>query len=83
LANYVGAIAVNRRDGIVGITSPNGNSTVMLDEKNGTVVGETTLREAAGVAAAEKGVVTSSYDGQFGAKTSAVAWDQHIVRLAG
>ncbi|WP_284777658.1 DUF1513 domain-containing protein [Agrobacterium sp. lyk4-40-TYG-31] len=83
LANYVGAIAVNRRDGIVGITSPNGNSTVMLDEQNGTVVGETTLREAAGVAAAEKGVVTSSYDGQFGAKISPVAWDQHIVRLAG
>jgi uncharacterized protein len=83
LANYVGAIAVNRRDAVIGVTSPNGNVAVTLDEKTGKVLRETTLSEAAGVAAAAEGVVTSSYSGRFGTATSAVAWDQHIVRLAG
>jgi hypothetical protein len=31
LANYVGAIAVNRREGLVGLTSPNGGRFVVLD----------------------------------------------------
>lgn len=83
LANYIGAIAVNRRDGVIGVTSPNGNVAVTLDEKTGKVLREMTLSQAAGVAAAAKGVVTSSYDGHFGTAKSAVAWDQHIVRLAG
>ncbi|MNE24592.1 hypothetical protein D3C80_1178880 [compost metagenome] len=81
LANYVGAIAVNRRDRIVGLTSPNGNAAVTLDEATGRVLSETTVREAAGVAAAAKGIVVSSYDGRFGDARSNVAFDQHIVRL--
>lgn len=81
LANYVGAIAVNRGDGVIGLTSAIGNSAVTLDEKTGRVIAQVALREAAGVAASRKGVVASSYDGQFGAKVSPVAWDQHIVRL--
>lgn len=83
LANYVGAIAVNRHEGLVGLTSPNGNAAVMLDAKSGRVVSETTMREAAGVAPAAKGIAVSSYDGFFGSVRSDVAWDQHIVRIAG
>ncbi len=83
LANYVGAIAVNRRDGIVGLTSPNGNASVTLDEKTGRILSEAALHEAAGVAPAAHGIVASSYDGHFGSRASDVAWDQHIVRLAG
>ncbi|WP_427832940.1 DUF1513 domain-containing protein [Agrobacterium larrymoorei] len=82
LANYVGAIAVNRHDGIVGLTSPNGNAFVTLDEKSGSVLSETSLREAAGVAAGISGMVASSYDGHFEGRISDVAWDQHIVRIA-
>ncbi|MCS4243788.1 hypothetical protein M2418_003320 [Rhizobium sp. BIGb0125] len=81
LANYVGAIAVNRRDGIVGLTSPNGNAAVVLDEATGRVLSATTVREAAGVAAAAKGIIVSSYDGHFGDRLTDVAFDQHIVRL--
>ena len=81
LANYVGAIAINRRDGVVGLTSPNGNAKITLDEKSGKVLSQETLRDAAGVAAAARGIVASSYDGQFSTNTSDVAWDQHIVRL--
>lgn len=81
LGNYVGAIAVNRRDGVVGLTSPIGGAAVTLDAKTGAVVKEETVREAAGVAPAAHGVAVSSYDGRFNQTRSQVAWDQHIVRL--
>ncbi|MCQ1852711.1 DUF1513 domain-containing protein [Neorhizobium galegae] len=82
LGNYVGAIAVNRRDGVVGLTSPVGGAAVTLDAKTGAVVKEETIREAAGVAPAAHGVAVSSYDGRFNETRSQVAWDQHIVRLS-
>ncbi|WP_105424594.1 DUF1513 domain-containing protein [Neorhizobium tomejilense] len=81
LGNYVGAIAVNRRDNVVGLTSPVGGAAVTLDAKTGAVVKEETVREAAGVAPAIRGIAVSSYDGQFNETRSQVAWDQHIVRL--
>lgn len=81
LANYVGAIAVNRRDGLVGLTSPKGGTAVAVDAKTGVVVRQDTLSDAAGIAAAAHGFIASSYHGQFGDTQSDVAWDQHIVRL--
>ncbi|WP_310214734.1 DUF1513 domain-containing protein [Neorhizobium sp. 2083] len=81
LGNYVGAIAVNRRDGVVGLTSPVGGAAVTLDAKTGTVVKEEAVREAAGVAPAAHGIAVSSYDGRFNDTRSKVAWDQHIIRL--
>lgn len=82
LANYVGAIAVNRREGLVGLTSPKGNVAVTLDARSGAVLKEEAVRDAAGVTAAAHGFAVSSYDGRFKGRRSAVAWDQHIVRLA-
>ncbi|MFN7025606.1 MAG: DUF1513 domain-containing protein [Pseudorhizobium sp.] len=81
LANYVGAIAVNRREGIVGLTSPKGGLAVSLDAGTGAVLREERVAEAAGVAAAAQGIAVSSYDGRFGNTRSPVAWDQHILRL--
>ncbi|MBW9063386.1 DUF1513 domain-containing protein [Rhizobium herbae] len=81
LANYVGAIAVNRRDGLVGLTSPKGGTAVTVDAKTGRVVRQDRLADAAGIAPAPHGFVASSYSGQFGEAHSNVAWDQHIVRL--
>lgn len=81
LANYVGAIAVNRREGLVGLTSPKGNVAVTLDARTGAILNEEFVAEAAGVAAAAHGFAVSSYDGRFEERKSAVAWDQHIVRL--
>ncbi|MCA1490970.1 DUF1513 domain-containing protein [Sinorhizobium alkalisoli] len=83
LANYVGAIAVNRREGLVGLTSPKGNTAVTLEAKTGAVVREERIADAAGVAAAEHGFAVSSYRGSFKGHPNAVAWDQHIVRLGG
>jgi hypothetical protein len=81
LSNYVGAIAVNRRDGLVGLTSPVSGAVVTLDAGTGAVLRQKTVREAAGVAPAPGGMAVSSYDGTFNETRSPVAWDQHIVRL--
>ena len=81
LANYVGAIAVNRREGLVGLTSPNGGRFVMLDARTGRVLKEETVADAAGIAAAPHGFAVSSYDGRFAGRREDVAWDQHIAGL--
>lgn len=81
LGNYVGAIAVNRGQGIVGLTSPVNGVAVTLDARSGQVLRQETIREAAGVAPAAQGLAISSYDGQFNETRSVVAWDQHIVRI--
>ncbi|MFC6446159.1 DUF1513 domain-containing protein [Shinella zoogloeoides] len=81
LANYVGAIAVNRREGLVGLTSPNGGRFVMLDARTGRVLREETVADAAGIAAAPNGFAVSSYDGRFAGRREDVAWDQHIASL--
>ncbi|TAU91374.1 DUF1513 domain-containing protein [Rhizobium leguminosarum] len=81
LANYVGAIAVNRSEGLVGITSPKGGASVTLDAKSGKVLAETSVPDAAGIAPARSGFAVSSYDGDFLSTRSEVAWDQHIVRI--
>ncbi|RUM01269.1 DUF1513 domain-containing protein [Rhizobium chutanense] len=82
LANYVGAIAVNRREGLVGVTSPKGGASVTIDARSGKVLAETTIPDAAGIAPARSGFAVSSYDGDFLSTRSDVAWDQHIVRIS-
>lgn len=82
LANYVGAIAVNRGKGLVGLTSPKGGRAVYLDAEDGRVVHEETIADAAGIAASGTGFAVSSYDGRFAGRREDVAWDQHIQRLA-
>ena len=81
LGNYVGAIAVNRHERLVGVTSPKGAS-VTIHAKSGRVLAENAVPEAAGIAPALHGFAVSSYDGDFLARRSDVAWDQHIVRIA-
>ncbi|MCA2406002.1 DUF1513 domain-containing protein [Rhizobium leguminosarum bv. viciae 248] len=81
LANYVGAIAVNRSEGLVGITSPKGGASVTIDARTGRMLAETSVPDAAGIAPARSGFAVSSYDGDFLSTRSDVAWDQHIVRI--
>jgi uncharacterized protein len=81
LANYVGAIAVNDRDGLVGLTSPKGGKLVSIDQATGQVVAETDIPDAAGIADATHGFAASSYSGQLAETRSRVNWDQHLVRV--
>ncbi|KQS65370.1 hypothetical protein ASG39_09020 [Rhizobium sp. Leaf371] len=81
LANYVGAIAVHRAEGLVGLASPKGGAVVTVDARTGTFVKLERLADAAGIAPAKRpGFAVSSYDGRFAERTSPIAWDQHIIR---
>lgn len=82
LALYVGAIAVNRREGIVGLVSPKGGLSVSVDMASGRVVRQERLPEAAGIAPAPQGFALSSYDGRFGEKKLDLTFDQHIAALS-
>lgn len=82
LANYVGAIAVNRKEGVVAATSPRGGTYVLLDAKSGALLREVRLDGASGVAAGVNGFGISTEAGFFNNRRSAVNWDQHIVRTA-
>ena len=81
LGNYVGAIAVNRTLGLVGVTSPVGGAAITFDAASGQMLALRRLDDAAGIAPAQKGFAVSSYDGQFLDARQDVAWDQHILRL--
>lgn len=82
LANYVGAIAINRKERLVGLTSPKGGHAVILDAQTGLVLREDTMPEAAGVARSPSGIAVSTYKGELEGTRSNVNWDQHLVRLA-
>jgi hypothetical protein len=83
LANYVGAIAVHRGGGLVGLTSPKGGAVVTVDARSGGVIRVDRLADAAGIAPAQAaGFAVSSYTGAFAATKTAIAWDQHIVRTS-
>jgi hypothetical protein len=82
LGNYVGAIAVNRAENLVGVTSPINGAAVTLDAGTGAVLKVEDIADAAGIASARDGFAVSSYDGDFLGQHSDVAWDQHIVRIA-
>ncbi|MFP5077864.1 DUF1513 domain-containing protein [Rhizobium sp. YIM 134829] len=81
LANYVGAIAVNRESGFVGLASPKGGAVVTVEASSGRLVETRSLIDAAGIAAARSGFAVSSYDGLFAQTQSPLAWDQHIARI--
>ncbi len=66
----------------MGVTSPVEGTSVTLDAKTGKVLKVESLPDAAGIAPATHGFAVSSYDGEFLAQKSDVAWDQHIVRIA-
>ncbi len=81
LANYVGAIAVNRHDGLVAATSPKGSSYVILNAATGELVSQRQFDHASALAPAAHGFAVSNETGLFLQSLSNVAWDQHAVRL--
>lgn len=79
---YVGAIAVNRREGLVGLASPKGGMTVTVDAATGRILAQSSVRDAAGIAPAPKGFAVSSYEGRFREKKLDLTFDQHIAALS-
>ena len=82
LALYVGAVAVQRQDRLIGLASPKGGVAVTVAMDTGAVVETRRLPDAAGIAPAPQGFMLSSYDGRIGEKNAELAWDQHIVALS-
>lgn len=82
LANYVGAIAINREEGLVAATSPRGGTYVVLDAKSGSLLREVPLAGASGIAAGPRGFGVSTETGLFDDRQSTVNWDQHAVRIS-
>lgn len=80
MGHYVGAIAINTAAGLVGLSSPKG-SLVLLDARDGHLLSERAVRDAAGVAASAEGIAVSGYDGTLAETTSRVNWDQHLLRF--
>ncbi len=60
-ANYVGAVAIDRARDLVGLTSPVGNSLVVVDAKSGRVLSEKTVDQVAGIAAGGRDFAVSDY----------------------
>ena len=80
MGHYVGAIATNAAAGLVGLSSPRG-SLVLLDARDGRLLSEHAVHDAAGVAASARAIAVSAYDGTLAETTSPVNWDQHLLRL--
>ncbi len=82
LGLYVGAIAINRHEGLVGLASPKGGMAVTVEAATGKVIATTSVKDAAGIAPAPTGFAVSSYAGRFREKTLDLTFDQHIAALS-
>ena len=82
LALYVGAIAVNRHEGTVGLVSPKGGVAVTVDIASGRVLESRAVKDAAGIAPAPRGFAVSSYEGRFRDRVQPLTFDQHIAALS-
>jgi hypothetical protein len=79
--NYVGSVAVNRQAGLVAISSPKGGQWAAFDVETGKLAYEERIPGVCGLAVEPPGFLRSTEHGEFGAATSAIAWDNHITRL--
>jgi len=87
LRNYVGSVAANRASGMVAISSPQGNSFLVLDAATGAVRSRRTLTEVCGLAPDAGGFLATTGtgivlrpDGTEQADRSHV-WDNHLLRI--
>ncbi len=87
LRNYVGSVAANHTAGTVAVSSPQGNSLVILDAATGKVLSAQNLTEVCGLAPDASGYLSSTGTGKvFGPDgveraQADLAWDNHILRL--
>jgi hypothetical protein len=87
LRNYVGSVAANRDAGTVAVTSPQGNSLVVLDAATGEVRRAQSLVEVCGLAADRGDFLVSTGAGAWMPPQGAAAedagrvWDNHILRI--
>ncbi|MBZ9671235.1 DUF1513 domain-containing protein [Mesorhizobium sp. ES1-3] len=85
--NYIGSVAANPVAGTVAISSPEGNSLVVIDAGSGGVVSSSALVEVCGVAPDGAGFMATTGAGEIiegsGATRSEpdYVWDNHMLRI--
>lgn len=82
LSNYIGSMSANGDGSQIAVTSPKGNSVLVIDATSGDIVGIREIEKASGVAAKRDGFAVSTLDGYFDTQKSAYFWDNHLLRIA-
>ena len=87
LRNYVGSVATNRATGTVAVSSPQGNSLVVLDTATGRVVSSLDLTEVCGVAPDHDSFLATTGTGAIvepsgdAVRRNEYVWDNHLLRI--
>ncbi|ESY74330.1 DUF1513 domain-containing protein [Mesorhizobium sp. M0051] len=85
--NYIGSVAANPAAGTVAVSSPEGNSLVVIDSASGRVVSVTALVEVCGTALDGTGFMATTGAGEIvdgsGVTRSEpdYVWDNHLLRI--
>ncbi|MEI9409200.1 DUF1513 domain-containing protein [Mesorhizobium salmacidum] len=85
--NYIGSVAANPVAGTVAVSSPEGNSLVVIDAGSGRVVSSSALVEVCGVAPDRAGFMATTgageiIEGNGGTRSEpAYVWDNHLLRI--
>ncbi|MDA4846575.1 DUF1513 domain-containing protein [Hoeflea poritis] len=89
LKNYIGSIAANNDAGTVAVTSPRGNSLLVLDGATGNVLSHRRIANVCGISDNGSGYLASTGNGLLANGRQRIPgsdthlWDNHLVRIAG
>lgn len=85
--NYIGSVAANSQAGIVAVSSPQGNSLVIIEAATGNIVATRELTEVCGVAPDGAGFIATTGGGMVVGPAGQIAtdpdhvWDNHMLRI--
>jgi len=85
--NYIGSVAANSAAGTIAVSSPEGNSLVVIDAASGRIVSSSALVEVCGLAPDGSGFMATTGAGEIiegsGATRSepGYVWDNHMLRI--
>lgn len=85
--NYIGSVAANPAAGTVAVSSPEGNSLVVIDAPSGRVVSSNALVEVCGLAPDGAGFMATTGTGKIVEGSGATrsepdyVWDNHMLRI--
>jgi hypothetical protein len=80
--NYIGSVTVNRDTGLVAVSSPKGGQWAAFDTKTGQLAHSERIAGVCGLASEKTLFARSTENGWFDTTKSALAWDNHITKLA-
>ena len=86
LSNYVGSLAASRDGRRIALSSPVGNTMLVLNAAAGAVASRYKVKDGCGLAPDGEGFVASTGDGAVGmlggdSRTADVQWDNHILAI--